>query len=138
MLVVSHWGRGVVSHQQALRLVTRSLIGLAVSCALVLQLLLAGLAFGSAAAAASENPFVICYGTDGDAGHGPDGKPVNPLHCVIACAQAHGSATATLPASAVVVYPARFSTEAERLDCAVLLPARPGAAHPSQGPPQSA
>jgi len=131
----------MVSHQQTQRCVTRSLIGLAVSCALVLQLLLTGLAYGTtAAAASSENPFVICYGTGdaGDADHGSDRKPVNSFHCLLACAQAHGSATATLPASAVVVYPARFSIESARLELAVLPPARPGAANPSRGPPRSA
>ena len=102
----------VVNHgQQALHLVARSLVGLAVSCALVLQLLLIGLAYGNVAAAASspDAPFVICYGNGGGdaADHGSDRQPVSPLHCLIICAQAQAGAAAALPAVAIILAPPR-------------------------------
>ena len=133
----------VVNHQQqALRLVARSLVGLVVSCALVLQLLLIGLAYGSVAAAASspDDPFVICYGNGGDgaADHGSDSKPVNSLHCLIICAQAHGSTAATLPAFTIILRSLQANDALGLSEAADVLPARLGIAHPSRGPPPSA
>jgi hypothetical protein len=134
-------GDGVYQQQQALRLIGRSLVGLAVSCALVLQLLLAGLALGGAAAGTSisGDPFVICYGDGGgDAGHDPDRKSNHPLHCLLACAQALGSLAPPLPASAPALCPpqASFAPALFRA-AAVSIPSRLGAAHPSRGPPEA-
>ena len=63
------------------------------SCALVLQLLLVGLAFGGgASASASGDPFAICYGDGGsDADHDPDRKSGDPVHCLLACARLMGA-----------------------------------------------
>jgi hypothetical protein len=130
----------VHQQQQALRLIGRSLVGLAVSCALVLQLLLAGLALGGAVSAASgSDPFVICYGDGGDdAGHDPDRKSNHPLHCLLACAQALGSLAPPLPASAPLL-PAPQASFAPAVfrAAAVSIPSRLGAAHPSRGPPEA-
>jgi hypothetical protein len=128
----------VHQQQQALRLIGRSLVGLAVSCALVLQLLLVGLAFGGAASAsASGDPFATCYGDGGGAGHDPDRKSGDPLHCLLACAQAHGSLAPTLPTSAPVLHaPQAYFAPAFRA-AAVSIPSKLGVAHPSRGPPEA-
>jgi hypothetical protein len=133
-------GVGVHQQQQALRLIGTSLVGLAVSCALVLQLLLVGLALGGAASAASASgePFVICYGDGGgDAGHDPDRKSGAPLHCLLACAQAHGGLAPTLPASAPAVHPPQSHFAPAFRAATVSIPSRFGAAHPSRGPPEA-
>jgi hypothetical protein len=129
----------VEHQQQAWRLIGRSLVGLAVSCALVLQLLLLGLALGASASAASDDPFVICYGdSSGDADH-PDRKPGTSLHCLLVCAQAHGGlAAAVSPSSPILDWP-QSATAAPILQAAApVVPARFGLAHPSRGPPGSA
>jgi hypothetical protein len=130
----------VYQQQQALRLIGRSLVGLAVSCALVLQLLLAGLALGGAASAASSSdPFVICYGDGGgDVGHDPDRKSNHPLHCLLACAQALGSLAPPLPPSEPLLHaPQASSAPSQFRAAAVSIPSRLGAAHPSRGPPEA-
>jgi hypothetical protein len=131
----------VHQQQQALRLIGRSLVGLAVSCALALQLLLVGLALGGAASAASASgdPFAICYGNGGDdTGNDPDRKSGDPLHCLLACAQAHGSLAPTLPASAPVLHPLHAFVAPVFRAAAVSIPSKLGVAHPSRGPPGSA
>lgn len=132
-------GDGVYQQQQALRLIGRSLVGLAVSCALVLQLLLVGLALGGAAgASAAGDPFAICYGSGGDdAGHDPDRKSGEPLHCLLACAQAHGSLAPTLPTSAPVLHPPHGFVTAVFRTAAVSIPSKLGVAHPTRGPPEA-
>jgi hypothetical protein len=128
-----------VNHsQQALRLVGRSFVGLAVSCALILQLLLAGLAFGglASASAASGNGFIICYGNAADGVDHPDRKSGDPLHCVLLCAQAHG--VATVPPSAPVIHCSQTVACTEPQAAPRVLPARFSLAHPSRGPPGSA
>jgi hypothetical protein len=130
-----------VDHQpQAWRLIGRSFVGLAVSCALVLQLLLLGLALGGASAsAASDDPFVICYGgSSGDADH-PDRGPGKSLHCLLVCAQAHSSLAAAVPPSSPILDRPQAATAASILQAASpVVPARFGLAHPSRGPPGSA
>jgi hypothetical protein len=130
-------GVAVNHSQHALRLVGRSFVGLAVSCALILQLLLAGLAFGGLASAASGDGFVICYGSAGDRTDHPDRKSGNPLHCALLCAQAHGYAAA-LPPSAPVVHCAQAAAAPELQAAARVVPARFRLAHSSRGPPGSA
>jgi hypothetical protein len=129
----------VGQQDQALRLIARSFVGLAVSCALVLQLLLVAFATGSLAASSTDDPFTICYGSgDGGApGHAPDGTPVNPLHCLLACAQAHGGGTATLPL-ATVLQLAPAAIELGPRVVAVIPSTKRGFAHSSRGPPTSA
>jgi len=132
-------GYGVHQQQQALRLIGRSLVGLAVSCALVLQLLLVGLALGGAASAASASgdPFAICYGGGGDGGHNPDRKSGDPLHCLLACVQAHGSVAPALAGSAPVLHPPQAYFAAAFHTATLSVPSRLGVAHPSRGPPEA-
>lgn len=130
----------VVDHrQQAWRLIGRSFVGLAVSCALVLQLLLLGLALGDASASASDDPFVICYGdSSGDADH-PDRKPGTSLHCLLVCAQAHGGLAAAVPPSSPIPDWPQAAIAAPILQAAApIVSARFRLAHPSRGPPGSA
>jgi hypothetical protein len=132
----------VTQQNQAWRLIARSFVGLAASCALVLQLMLIGLATGSLAASASpDDPFVICYGNgnSGPADHGSDGKPINPLHCLLACAQAHGSAAAAaLPASAAILELSPASGALGPDGPRLLLLTPRGLTPPPRGPPTSA
>jgi hypothetical protein len=110
------------------------------SCALVLQLLLAALAFGNltAAGAAGFDPAAICYGSsDSDPDH-PDRKPANPVHCVLACVQAYANLAGPVPPSSAILPVPQATAASEQQAVAPIFPAKPCVAHSSRGPPRSA